>query len=69
MEKKSSRSLRLNLTIVVYSISLSGDRLFPPLELLHGTKQLMAIKYLSQKCYHLTVSVLGLMAFLKVDEA
>lgn len=67
-EKKSFRSLGLSLTIVVHSISLSGDKLFPPLELLRATRQLMAIKYLSQRCYHLTVSVLGLMAFLKVDK-
>lgn len=65
--KKSFRSLGLNLTIVGHSISLSGDKLFPPLELLRATRQLMAIKYFSQRCYHLTVSVVGLMAFLKVD--
>lgn len=56
--------LGLNLRIVVPSISLSGDKLFPPLELQHGTRQLMAIKYFSQKSYHLTVSILGFMAFL-----
>lgn len=53
-EKKSFRSLGLNLTILVPGISLSDDKLFPPLELLCGTRQVMAIKYLSQKCCHLT---------------
>lgn len=36
-EKKSFRSLGLSLTIVVHSISLSGDKLFPLLELLRAS--------------------------------